>query len=360
MSRITSTTLFWLATSIPFAGTETRAGAADEAGTLGEVVSEVAKDIWFIYQATNGDHWFGSHSSGAYRFDGKTITRFTTKDGLPHDQVWGFQEDEKGRLFIDAGIHGVCWFDGRSFTTLKPVDSNDWKLEPGDLWFRGNERKQGPYRFDGTTLHQLRFPKHPLEESIGVDLDHPVGSPYAIYTIYRDQRGSMWFGTAVLGACRYDGKTWQWIYEDHLTNTPNGGAFGIRSILEDADSKFWICNTTHRFAVDPTGADDRGPDFVRYQREKGIDHLIPESWGDATIYFQAIVQGDDGALWMSPYGGGIWRYDGRELTNYPVLDDGRPTHVFAICGDRSGGLWLATQEAGPYRFDGKAFVKFTP
>jgi len=38
--------------------------------------------------------------------------------------------------------------------------------------------------------------------------------------------------------CRYDGKSILWLYEDHLTNLPNGGSFGIRAILEDKNENF--------------------------------------------------------------------------------------------------------------------------
>jgi hypothetical protein len=45
---------------------------------------------------------------------------------------------------------------------LIPKDG-EWKLEPGDLWFQGNQNDNGPYRFDGKSLHRLEFPKHELE-----------------------------------------------------------------------------------------------------------------------------------------------------------------------------------------------------
>ena len=43
----------------------------------------------------------------------------------------------------------------------------------------------------------------------------------------------MWFGTSVFGACRFDGKSIKWMYENNLTIGLNGGTFGIRSIFED-------------------------------------------------------------------------------------------------------------------------------
>lgn len=43
-----------------------------------------------------------------------------------------------------------------------PVESNEWRLQKGDLWFYmiGKSDEYGPYRYDGKTLHHLRLPKH--------------------------------------------------------------------------------------------------------------------------------------------------------------------------------------------------------
>ena len=50
----------------------------------------------------------------------------------------------------------------------------------------------------------------------------------------------MWFGTSNLGIYRFDGQHVDWMYEDHLTNPPDGGSFGIRSIIEDRNGDFWL------------------------------------------------------------------------------------------------------------------------
>ena len=35
----------------------------------------------------------------------------------------------------------------------------DDELDPGDLWFKSDSMVDGPYRYDGKTLHHLKFPK---------------------------------------------------------------------------------------------------------------------------------------------------------------------------------------------------------
>lgn len=356
ISSLTMVAAAWIAShSLPQGAT------AEVEGTVplvaGEVVTELSKKTWAVFQTRNGDYWFGSNGDGAYRYDGKTITRYTTRDGLPGDDVRGFQEDANGLLYIES-TKDIGTFDGKAFTILAAVASNEWRLEKDDLWFKGDSHHRGPFRYDGKTLHALKFPKHPLEDALDAK-ETPITSPYAVYTIYEDRSGAIWFGTAILGACRYDGKTWKWIYEKELTYVPSGGSFGIRSIIEDAAGKFWICNTHQRFAIDPQGSSPHGKDFVAYTKEAGIEEAR-KMVGEDGFYFQSIFEGADGALYMTPYGGGVFRYDGGSLTNYPVQEGATDLLMISTYKDRSGGMWVATEDAGPFRFDGKSFRPFRP
>src|ERR1041384_4771349 len=131
-------TLF--AAAAPLAGQDVSGNAKKDGQPApiakGEVVSEMAKDLWYVFQARDGHYWFGSRTEGAFRYDGKAITRFMKKDGLAGDDVGGIQEDKAGTLFISTS-GGISRFDGRSFTTLKPVPASEWKKEPDDIWFGG-------------------------------------------------------------------------------------------------------------------------------------------------------------------------------------------------------------------------------
>jgi ligand-binding sensor domain-containing protein len=203
---------------------------------------------------------------------------------------------------------------------------------------------EGPYRFDGTRLYHLRLPKSDLEG----EGPKPRWSPYEVYSIYRDSRGHVWIGTGNFGVCRYDGRSFGWLYERHLTMVSDHGSFGIRSVIEDKDGAFWICNTKYRFRVQPENKDGK----VVYTREAGIE---PKLTDGELIYFQGAEADAKGDLWLSPYGGGIWQSDGKSMTNYPVK-----TQVFRIFKDNAGVMWLGTPTAGPYRFNGKAFEQFRP
>lgn len=332
----------------------------------GETVAELDKAIFYILQAKDNTYWFGSDGRGVYHYNGKTITRFTTKDGLVSDRIRGAQEDKAGNIYFTT-YEGISKFDGQSFTTLGVSTSSaatEWKKQPDDLWFVGAPDTGVVYRYDGKLLHRLALPPTRIgdEQIAGFPRSrYPNATyrPYDVYTIVKDRKGNLWFGTATAGVCRFDGHSLSWMYEKHLTEIEGGGSFGIRSLLEDKQGAFWICNTRYRYRIDPKDAPDPGEGLIKYKREKGIEHLKAPDGADH-VYFMSIVEDEKGALWMATSGSGVWRYDGNTVTRYPVKDGAREIKLFSIYKDRLGDLWLGTHEAGAYKFNGKTFEKFRP
>lgn len=330
--------------------------------TLGDTVTELSNSIWIVFQATNGDYWFGSDTDGAYRFDGKTVMHYSAKDGLSSNSIRGIQEDKQGNIYFST-LAGINKFDGQFFALLTAIPSNGpgdhWKLQADDLWFNmlGKTGENGPYRYDGKDLFQLEFPKHYLADDYFKKFPNKSWSPYEVYNLYKDSMGNMWFGTSNFGICRYDGKSLSWLYEDHLTNTPNGGSFGIRSIVEDTKGKFWFCNTRYRYNISADSINENGKILIKYDKEKGIEDIEP---GDGTdhVYFMSVTTDNNGELWMATYDQGVYRYDGEKTTHYPVKDGTEDVTLFSIYKDKRGDLWLGTHKSGLFKFNGTRFEKF--
>jgi len=184
-------------------------------------------------------------------------------------------------------------------------------------------------------------------------------SSYEVYDIYKDSKGTMWFGTSNFGVCRYNGNSIQWLYEDHLTNAPNGGSFGIRSILEDKNGKFWFCNTRYRYTILQDSTNGKQKELINYSTEKGIDG-IKSADGTDNIYFLSIIEDNNGDLWMATYNEGVWRYNGKEVTHYNLKDGAKDVKLYSIYKDNKDVLWLGTFESGAYKFNGTSFEKFAP
>ena len=323
----------------------------------GVTVSELDKAIFYVYQAKNNDYWFGSNDRGVYRHDGKTLVNFTMKDGLPSNQIRGIQEGKAGTIYFTT-YAGISKYDGQAFTTLSVATTSaatDWKLQPDDLWFVAGQDTGSVYRYDGKSLHRLAFPatkagdeamaKYPRSK-----FPNAKFSPYDVYIIFKDSKSNLWFGTATLGVCRYDGKSFAWLPDTELRN----GSFGTRSIIEDKDGRFWFCNTLHRYEVDVSN-----PAEPKFRKLDGIrDAKDPNKSAIGGIMSSVVDR--TGALWMATYGQGVWRQDGKSVTHYPVRDGDKDITLFTIREDNQGVLWLGTHSAGPYKFNGKTFEKFRP
>lgn len=324
----------------------------------GDTVKKLSDHLWYVFQDKKNNYWYSSNGDGVYRYDGKTIVNFTTKDGLASDTIRQIQEDKFGNIFITT-FGGINKFDGKKFTTLKAIKSKEWKLEPDDLWFNplGKRNEHGPYRYDGTNLYNLEFPKHYLHEEITQRGINPFFSPYEVYCIYKDRKGAMWFGTSVFGACRFDGNSIKWMYEYDLTIVPAGGSFGIRSIFEDKEGSYWLCNTWHKYIFDfeKTLKSDR----LQYQKTEGIGNAKIFG-GDEYIYYSNIIEDNNGNIWLTTWDQGVYKYDGKNILNYAVKDGLNNVNLISMYKDNQGSLWLGTPDNGTFKFNGNTFEKFIP
>ena len=327
--------------------------APNTAIAVPDTVAALGNNIMTVYQDKKNNYWFGSWQDGLYKYDGKTILHFTTKSGLPHNRVEDIQEDQWGNIYFNTSA-GPCKFDGQVFSALQVQEHGEWKLQPEDLWFKSLQFDGKVYRYDGKVLHELQIP----ESQLGRDqqLQHPnYPVPYGIYTIYKDSKKNIWFGTAVLGACRYNGQSFDWISEEDVTELHNGPSNGVRSVIEDRDGYFWF-NSAYRYKVYGNG---NTKDQTFYSREKSIGNLDGSPDSDLWEYL-SIARDNNNELWIATYRNGVWRYDGKSTTHYPVLVEGKEITLFSVYKDNNGSLWLGTHENGAYQFNGKSFERFQP
>jgi len=79
---------------------------------------------------------------------------------------------------------------------------------------------------------------------------------------------------------------------------------------------------------------------------------------DKLPYFNSGLKDDKGNLWMTTYGGTVWKYDGDKLTNQSVKYGNEEALLISIYQDRKGQLWLGSNNAGVYKYKGENFEKF--
>jgi ligand-binding sensor domain-containing protein len=326
----------------------------------GDSVKELGSSIMVVYQDKHNIYWFGSWETGVYRYDAhlqdwqeKTLINYTTKHGLANNRVDEIKEDSAGNIYFISCYpqSSVVKFDGKVFTTLTATPSKDWKLQSNDLWFRNAYQTEKVLRFDGNTLFELQLPKPP-----------DLSNPFEIYSIYKDQKGNIWFGTNPVGVCRYNGKSFDWITEEDVTEFRNEGANGVRSITEDKNGDFWF-NTENRYSVYDSITVKNNTFYTRHESIGSLDEKKESNLDE----YLSTVKDNQNNLWFVTYRDGVWKYDthlqdkkGTKITHYPVQENGKNITLFSIYKDNNGDLWLGTHENGVYTFNGTKFEKFKP
>ena len=82
-------------------------------GLSGDMVARIIED-------KKGNLWFGG--DGLSRYDGKSFTRFTTKDGLLNNSIWLISEDKNGAIWVGTRETILHRFDGKTFTSYTEKD----------------------------------------------------------------------------------------------------------------------------------------------------------------------------------------------------------------------------------------------
>lgn len=185
--------------------------------------------ITSIIQDNTGSLWFSSwNGGGVWMYDGTSFKNFIpsrdyyesnqdqrraprvsaepsldnvypqTQEHIPDDMIFSMTQDSSGNIWFATRDHGVCRYDGRSFTNIRSKEGFPSRgayriLEDrkGDLWF--TTEKDGIWRYDGRSF------KNFTEE------DGLVNN--AVLSILEDKDGNLWFGTKWFGLSRYDGNS---------------------------------------------------------------------------------------------------------------------------------------------------------
>jgi ligand-binding sensor domain-containing protein len=312
----------------------------------------------------DGNLWFSISGEGAYRYDGKTFTNFTTKDGLCNNNVGAIIQDKAGNILLGTNS-GICKYDGNKFTKYPVTDTLSitcmFEDKDGNLWFgtSGN----GIYRYNGKTLNNfLNSNKH--EYNLG-------SNNQFILDILQDRKGNLWFSSWNGGGVwKYDGKDFKnfvpsadyykanqdkrnfnnpqstfenntkTIYspsQNHITDDM------IFSMTEDNLGNIWFATRDHGICRYD------GKIFTSIGRNEGFNSR------GAT----AILQLDDNSFWITTGDSGVWHYNGKTFKNFTEKDGLVNNAVMKVLKDKKNDLWFGTKYLGLSRYDGKTFTTFS-
>lgn len=302
-----------------------------------------------IHQDSKGNYWFASEEKGLFLYNGDTFSNFKLENITADYRILSVQEDASGNIYFDSPA-GVLKFDWQSLQSipLSKTIRTDWTNINKPLWFRAGWNHDGPFLYDGDSLIQMKLPRIPMEAEFRAKYPNVSFDPYGIYYLFKDSKDHLWMGTSSFGIFHFDGKKIRWMYEDHLTETPNGGAFGIRSIAEDLEGNYWICNANYKYHI---GSISSSNIELIYTKKTGFP-------GQENLYFMQIIPDKNGNLWMQTFDQGLWKNDGEQLAEIKIDYKGKnytPTSIFI---DNNDLIWLGTNNDGLFKFDGNRFQKF--
>ncbi len=200
-----------------------------------------------------------------------------------------------------------------------------------------------------------------------------------IRNIYEDKFGGLWFGTNGLGVAHYDGEKvnyysiperfygeqitgisedqdkniWfstnqgivqcLWDNEDSKSftfkNYPSMVHFGNQnfwSILVDSENKVWAGAAAGIYVFNGLFWDE----FVLPLDEKTEGHFISKStsW--------SILEDSNKNIWISTNGYGVFKFNGKDFTNYTEKDGLSDNSVDVIIEDKNGDMWFGTRFGG--------------
>ncbi|MFN8291197.1 MAG: two-component regulator propeller domain-containing protein [Chitinophagaceae bacterium] len=304
-------------------------------GPIGDTVSAPGRNIRGIFQDDQNILWFASDGDGLFSYDGKTTRQFTEKNGLCGNFVRLIRPDKDGSVIISTG-NGVCIFTGTQFIA---VPSSAIKSNATDL--TGMVLLSGSY-YRNNALYPFQLPQtSKLTKAYSQ-------SPYSVYCSLKDSKGNIWFGTESRGVCKYDGKTFTWLDNEEL-------GLAVRSLFEDRSGNIWIGNNGNGlFRYD-------GKDLINFTKEHKLENpdfpttLRGKEGTLARVW--TITDDKKGVIWIGTIDAGLWKYDGKTLTNYTTKDGLVSNSILTVFCDKAGDLWIGTDN-GISRYDGKTFSAF--
>jgi ligand-binding sensor domain-containing protein len=318
----------------------------------------------------DGNLWFSSDGEGVYRFDGRSFTNFTTKDGLCDNTASTIIQTKSGDILLGTNA-GICKYDGKKFSKYFETDTlNNLRIialledRDGNIWF--SAMNKGVYRYDGTNLSNfLHKYKHPI---------FAEKQEKMISDIKQDKKGNIWFSSFNRGgAWRYDGKIlthflpssdYYTLFEDERSNAYSTSETKyvhspdyitddmIHSMTEDKSGNIWFATRRHGICIYD------GKTFINFKGNEVLGKISPTT----------ILEDKKGIIWLGTEESGVFSYDtrlnnkvgqGKTFKNYTTTDGLVNNSVRSILEDKDGNLWFGTRSFGLSRFDGKTFTTFS-
>ncbi|MEW6125522.1 MAG: two-component regulator propeller domain-containing protein [Acidobacteriota bacterium] len=279
-------------------------------------------NIYTLYADREGALWIGTIGSGLFRFKDETLSRYTTREGLPGDRVVAIFEDVEGDFWVGTD-GGLCQLKTGRFQVFTAQDglnpdfiSAIYQSKAGDLWV-------------GTTSSLSRFNDGKFTTFTTRD-----GFPAKhVRSICEDHFGNLWIGTNGGGLTRFDNSRFtNWTTKDGLSSDH------VSAVLEDHAGNLWA--GTHGYGLNLF----RDGRFTHYSTANGL----PDN------FVRTLYEDRAGNLWIGTQHGGLCRLKDGKFDSFTTRDGLANNFVVSFFEDPQNNLWIGMVDGGLSRFrDGK-------
>ena len=320
-----------------------------------------------IFEASNGDLWFGARSGGVerYRPSLESFNSYPPGDGLPDGVVWAMSEDSQGFIWI-ATSSGLGKLDPTTGSTVRLAPCSaptSWVISvftdsSGDVW-ASSENCLSRYKANGDVVEYRK--------------DEPGGPPdHIVLSFYEDSTGALWMGANYQYLFRFDPRLGDFEVFTHGRSAP------INSIEEDESGRLWLGllsgllyfdqesgtfspyrtaessgSLIRKVQKDSSGilwvatADGLGKIDLRWNRFSVLRQGEAENGDLLNPTVMAFTEAKDGALWIG-HRSGLSRVD-RAAGSALHLVPGEGEHglpdqqIFTLTEGPDGNIWIGTK-----------------
>ena len=265
-----------------------------------------------LVEDRNGRLWIGlDHGGIAYLQNGQFL-RYSSKDGLPADDVKKIFEDREGHIWVGLSESGVVELREGLFETFgvrEGLSENMvWTVmeaRDGSEWVGTNSKGLNHILKDGTVRTYTARDGLPREGVAGIS---------------EGTDGTIWIGSehGTLSSLR-GGKIQQYHFK-------NGNDSRLTAILQDKSGDLWLLY--HR--VDG---------LVRFHQGQFQQFKVPGLLNTGSI-------APDGSLWLGSDHGGVIHFQNGTVTNYTTQNGLLSDFAQAVYIDREGVVWAGTSPGG--------------
>jgi PAS domain S-box-containing protein len=306
-------------------------------------------------RATDGHLWFGYSryfgfgrtltGGGISVFVGKEFHTYTSRDGLPEENVSTIRADQHGGVwFGTAG--GVGHFDGSQFrfwTTIEGISAGDVRdlslASDGSIWMLN--RGKGLAHFDAGRLLET------------IPADRFPDLLYRPARLLCEPGGTLWVGTYGGGLAHFGGTNLITLFVRPdtspqrvfapATSTNNDFSQPVMALWRDADNTLWVATEIG------------GLDRFDGSRWTAFDSRHGELLQDNVL---AVFRDGQQRLWVGT-GGGVSVFNGQVWSSLDKSDGLSGPAVNTICQGPDGDLWFGTDK-GLTRYRPRAMTLAAP